>query len=68
MQSEGAPPREAELVKSIPEDELLHLLPPNSRLLLGLLGGPSKKSGGQKKKGGGRKRKGGANKRVNRKK
>ncbi len=65
-QAEATNPREAELIKLIPDEEILHLLPPNSRLLLGLMGGPTK-GGGAKKKKGGVKRKG-ANKRNNRNK
>jgi hypothetical protein len=64
--AESTAPREAELIKMIPEEEILHLLPPNSRLLLGLMGGPVK-GGGPRKKKGGNKRKG-ANKRNNRNK
>ncbi len=65
-QAEASSVREAEVIKMIPEEEILHLLPANSRLLLGLLGGPAK-GGGPRKKKGGNKRKG-ANKRNNRNK
>lgn len=64
--AEASSPREAELIKAIPEEEVLHLLPANSRLLLGLMGGP-KKGGQMKKKKGGNKRRG-AQKRANRNK
>jgi hypothetical protein len=53
-----------ELIKAIPEEEILHLLPANSRLLLpGVLTG---KGNAQRKKGGAKRK--GANKRANRNK
>ncbi len=62
-QAEATSAREADLIKAIPEEEILHLLPPNSRLLLpGVLakGAPQRKKGGARRKG--------ANKRANRNK
>ena len=64
-QAEASHPREADVIKAIPDEEILHLFPPNSRLLLGLMGGPAKGGAGGAKKKGGMKRKG-ANKRANR--